>query len=85
MENFFVLLGENVKGWGRKRQRTAPDTEEDESLSSRFRRGGDFPSECELDEGSGASVGSDEPPDEISDGDWNMMGAALEREFLEGD
>lgn len=44
-----------------------------------------MPSDVELDEGSGASVGSDEPPDEISDGDWNMMGAALEREFLEGD
>ena len=30
------------------------------------------------------SFGSDEPPDEIDDGDWNMMGAALEREFLSG-
>ncbi|XP_075215635.1 RNA polymerase II subunit A C-terminal domain phosphatase Fcp1 [Lycorma delicatula] len=79
------LAGEHVRGWGSKRQKTAPDTEEDESLNSRFRRGEDFPSDVELDEGSGASVGSNEPPDEISDGDWNMMGAALEREFLEGD
>lgn len=28
------------------------------------------------------SVGSLEPPDEVDDGEWNMMGAALEREFL---
>lgn len=38
-------------------------------------------SEFELD--SNDSVDSvDKPEDEGEDGDWNMMGAALEREFL---
>jgi RNA polymerase II subunit A C-terminal domain phosphatase len=27
-------------------------------------------------------MGSEDPIDEVDDGDWNMMGAALEREFL---
>ncbi|XP_026470896.1 RNA polymerase II subunit A C-terminal domain phosphatase-like isoform X2 [Ctenocephalides felis] len=34
------------------------------------------------DEASEGSRGSNDPPDEIDDGEWNMMGAALEREFL---
>uniref|UniRef100_A0A1Q3EZ87 RNA polymerase II subunit A C-terminal domain phosphatase n=1 Tax=Culex tarsalis TaxID=7177 RepID=A0A1Q3EZ87_CULTA len=53
--------------------------DEDESPSAKFRRGGDLPSD--LDMGSN-SEGSDDPIDDVDDGDWNMMGAALEREFL---
>lgn len=53
---------------------------DDEMPSTKFRRGGDLPSD--LDMGSDNSVGSDGPIDEDDDGQWNMMGAALEREFL---
>ncbi|XP_058834054.1 RNA polymerase II subunit A C-terminal domain phosphatase [Topomyia yanbarensis] len=53
--------------------------DEDESPSAKFRRGGDLPSD--LDMGSN-SEGSEDPIDDVDDGDWNMMGAALEREFL---
>jgi RNA polymerase II subunit A-like phosphatase len=55
--------------------------EEDEIPSTKFRRGEALPSDLEFEDD---SCGSDEPPDEIDDGDWNMMGAALEREFLSG-
>ncbi|XP_039438951.1 RNA polymerase II subunit A C-terminal domain phosphatase [Culex pipiens pallens] len=54
-------------------------SDEDESPSAKFRRGGELPSD--LDMGSN-SEGSDDPIDDVDDGDWNMMGAALEREFL---
>ncbi|XP_046662876.1 LOW QUALITY PROTEIN: RNA polymerase II subunit A C-terminal domain phosphatase-like [Homalodisca vitripennis] len=77
------LAGDHIKGWGRKRPREDGGGESDnESLGDKFRRGGELPSDVEINDD---SVGSEEPPDEISDGDWNMMGAALEREFLEGD
>ncbi|RZF41409.1 hypothetical protein LSTR_LSTR000123 [Laodelphax striatellus] len=80
------LSGENIRGWSKKRLKPdAPQIEEEESLNTRFRRGEDISSDVDLGEDSGASVGSEEPMDDISDGDWNMMGAALEREFLEGD
>ncbi|XP_063700934.1 RNA polymerase II subunit A C-terminal domain phosphatase [Culicoides brevitarsis] len=52
--------------------------EDDESPSVKFRRG-EVPSDVE--DGS-SSKGSDEAPDDVDDGEWNMMGAALEREFL---
>ncbi|XP_019533693.3 RNA polymerase II subunit A C-terminal domain phosphatase [Aedes albopictus] len=54
-------------------------SDDDESPSSKFRRGCGLPSD--LDMGSN-SAGSDDPVDDVDDGDWNMMGAALEREFL---
>lgn len=51
--------------------------------STKFRRGEALPSDLDLGENESAdSPGSEDPPDEIDDGDWNMMGAALEREFL---
>uniref|UniRef100_A0A1I8Q3D7 RNA polymerase II subunit A C-terminal domain phosphatase n=1 Tax=Stomoxys calcitrans TaxID=35570 RepID=A0A1I8Q3D7_STOCA len=57
------------------------DEEEEEMPSEKFRRGGDLPSDLEM--GSDSNDGSDgNNPDEEDDGDWNMMGAALEREFL---
>lgn len=53
----------------------------DDMPSTKFRKGGDLPSDLDMgteDE----SQGSEPPLDEDDDGDWNMMGAALEREFL---
>lgn len=52
---------------------------EDESPVDKFRRGCDLPSD--LDMGSDNNS-SDNDEEEGDDGDWNMMGAALEREFL---
>lgn len=43
-----------------------------------FSSGGDLPSDLDL--GSNSADGSEE--DKCEDGEWNMMGAALEREFL---
>lgn len=59
---------------------------EDESLVDKFRRGGDMPSDLDMGsndgDSSGDSANSDDANDDGDDGDWNMMGAALEREFL---
>ncbi|PSN32086.1 hypothetical protein C0J52_19241 [Blattella germanica] len=87
---------EHPHGWGKsgptKRKRHAAgtgtesdveeDDEEEDTPSTKFRRGEALPSDVEF--GDDESFGSEEPPDEIDDGDWNMMGAALEREFLSG-
>lgn len=51
---------------------------EDEMPSVKFRRG-ELPSDVE---DNSSSKGSNEPRDDVDDGEWNMMGAALEREFL---
>lgn len=74
-----------MRGWGTKRPKMSAENEEDEdeTLMVKFRRGEGIPSD--IDFGEGSSIGSEDPPDEVSDGDWNMWGAALEREFLEGD
>jgi RNA polymerase II subunit A-like phosphatase len=88
-----ILLGEHQHGWGKwssvKRKRGAAesdsedgDDEDDEMPGTKFRRGEALPSDIEF--GDDDSCGSDDPPDEIDDGEWNMMGAALEREFLSG-
>lgn len=58
------------------------DEETDDMPSTKFRRGEALPSDLDLGENESESQGSEEPPDETDDGDWNMMGAALEREFL---
>lgn len=57
------------------------DDDDDEMPSTRFRRGGDLPSDLDIGSDCG-SDGSNDPLDEENDGEWNMMGAALEREFL---
>lgn len=57
------------------------DEDDDEMPSARFRRGEDLPSDLDIGSECG-SAGSNDPIDEDDDGDWNMMGAALEREFL---
>ncbi|GLH06019.1 CTD nuclear envelope phosphatase 1 homolog [Gryllus bimaculatus] len=87
------LSGEHPHGWrsseSERRKRTVTDSElddlDEDMPSTKFRRGEALPSDLELGEDDSASNGSDDPPDEIDDGDWNMMGAALEREFLSGD
>ncbi|XP_034237098.1 RNA polymerase II subunit A C-terminal domain phosphatase isoform X2 [Thrips palmi] len=90
------LSGEHPHGWGKhnlKRKNpdyklgtgtaTESDEEADDMPSTKFRRGEALPSDLDLGENESAdSPGSEDPPDEIDDGDWNMMGAALEREFL---
>lgn len=81
--HYSTYSGEHIKGWGKKRPRGEEDSDVEEGISEKFRRGAELPSDLELTDNN--SDGSEEPPDEISDGDWNMMGAALEREFLEGD
>ncbi|KAJ8960152.1 hypothetical protein NQ318_003872 [Aromia moschata] len=80
---------------GYKRRRAEEDDEaaddynstEDESPSVKFRRGESVDDVLDIDRDSDRddaqdSDGSVDPPDEVDDGEWNMMGAALEREFL---
>ncbi|XP_058054438.1 RNA polymerase II subunit A C-terminal domain phosphatase [Anopheles bellator] len=75
-----ILKYDNVDNEENSQTNASDDEDDDdESPSARFRRGGDLPSD--LDMGSN-SEGSNEPIDDVDDGDWNMMGAALEREFL---
>ncbi|XP_073845794.1 RNA polymerase II subunit A C-terminal domain phosphatase Fcp1 [Musca autumnalis] len=58
------------------------DEEEEEMPSEKFRRGGDLPSDLDIGNSDSNDGSDDNNPDEEDDGDWNMMGAALEREFL---
>lgn len=53
---------------------------DDESPVDKFRRGCDLPSDLDCDGDNSADSSNNE--DLEDDGDWNMMGAALEREFL---
>ncbi|KAJ3648876.1 hypothetical protein Zmor_020645 [Zophobas morio] len=82
------LTAEYPKGYKRKREENdlsndpSNSTEDDESPSIKFRRGEYVGSELDLEPDSQESDGSMEAPDEVDDGEWNMMGAALEREFL---
>lgn len=70
---------DHPRGWKRRAPEDAAD--EDEPPSSRFRRGEALPSDGP-DASDSDTCGSREPPDEGDDGQWNLMGAALEREFL---
>lgn len=65
---------------GSSNNNSESDDDDDESPVDKFRRGDDLPSD--LDIGSNNGDSSDQNDDEGDDGDWNMMGAALEREFL---
>ncbi|KAJ8925838.1 hypothetical protein NQ315_009690 [Exocentrus adspersus] len=59
------------------------NTTEDETLNEKFRRGENVDDVLDMEkDDTHESDDSVEPPDEVDDGDWNMMGAALEREFL---
>lgn len=57
------------------------DSDDDESPVDKFRRGCDLPSDLDMGEDDN-SADSSNNEDFEDDGDWNMMGAALEREFL---
>lgn len=56
---------------------------DNESPADKFRRGGDLPSDLDM----GSNIGSDASTSDDQDdgGDWHLMGAALEREFLGSD
>ncbi|KAH8290333.1 hypothetical protein KR054_001962 [Drosophila jambulina] len=54
------------------------EEDDDEMPSAKFRRGEDVPSDLEF----GSDSNSENNPEDEDDGEWNMMGAALEREFL---
>nr|CAD7412706.1 unnamed protein product [Timema poppensis] len=82
------LAGEHPHGWGKlttaaRKRGTGTESDEEDMPSAKFRRGEALPSDLDLGEEED-SVGSNDPPDEVDDGDWNMMGAELEREFLSG-
>lgn len=86
------LSGDYPKGFKRKRgtgYSTNPydeiynSTEEDESPSVKFRRGESLDDDMiDMEPEDTQDSNSLDPPDEVDDGEWNMMGAALEREFL---
>ncbi|EDW02247.1 RNA polymerase II subunit A C-terminal domain phosphatase [Drosophila grimshawi] len=54
------------------------DEDDDEIPSAKFRRGEELPSDLEM----GSDSNSENNQEDEDDGEWNMMGAALEREFL---
>ncbi|XP_057660801.1 RNA polymerase II subunit A C-terminal domain phosphatase [Diorhabda carinulata] len=78
------LTGEYPRGHKRKKIDNVEDpynsTEDDESPSVKFRRGEDVNDILDFDQDD--TQDSIDPIDEVDDGEWNMMGAALEREFL---
>ncbi|KAG5874474.1 hypothetical protein JTB14_009197 [Gonioctena quinquepunctata] len=80
------LTGEYPKGYKRKREEENNlleeynSTEDDEFPSVKFRRGENVDDVLDFEQDD--TQGSVDPPDEVDDGEWNMMGAALEREFL---
>lgn len=80
------LISECTKGVKRKRNdedERPSNNLEDEALSIKFRRGEIVDNDLDVELSSQDSDdGSIEAPDEVDDGEWNMMGAALEREFL---
>ncbi|KAL7735450.1 hypothetical protein ACLKA6_019561 [Drosophila palustris] len=56
------------------------EEDDDEMPSAKFRRGEELPSDLEM--GSDSNSENNNQEDDGDDGEWNMMGAALEREFL---
>ncbi|XP_026841478.1 RNA polymerase II subunit A C-terminal domain phosphatase [Drosophila persimilis] len=54
------------------------EDDDDEIPSAKFRRGEELPSDLEI----GSDSNSENNQEDEDDGEWNMMGAALEREFL---
>ncbi|XP_050440230.1 RNA polymerase II subunit A C-terminal domain phosphatase [Adelges cooleyi] len=76
---------ESLEGYnrGHKRRRSSTDNEENngETINEKFRRGKNLDN-MNLEWGNN-SENSMDPPDEINDTEWNMLGAALEKEFLE--
>ncbi|XP_017125134.1 RNA polymerase II subunit A C-terminal domain phosphatase [Drosophila elegans] len=63
---------------GDDKDEDAEADDDDEMPSAKFRRGEELPSDLEI----GSDSNSEKDPEDEDDGEWNMMGAALEREFL---
>lgn len=85
------LTGERIRGHKRSREDTknasddeVGDSSLDEFPSIKFRRGEMLDSDLDFGQDSN-SERSDDPGDDADDGEWNIMGAALEREFLSND
>ncbi|VVC44576.1 Hypothetical protein CINCED_3A002193 [Cinara cedri] len=72
---------------GHKRRHSSADStdnedeNESETVNEQFRRGKNL-DDMDLEWGNN-SENSVDPPDEMNDSEWNMIGAALEKEFLE--
>nr|XP_023021897.1 RNA polymerase II subunit A C-terminal domain phosphatase [Leptinotarsa decemlineata] len=89
------LTGEYPKGYKRKREEEEEEekeksileeynsSEDEEFPSQKFRRGENVDDVLDFEQED--TQDSIEPQDEVDDGLWNMMGAALEREFLSND
>lgn len=80
------LTGEFPRGFKRARAESAAkdindESSNDEFPSSKLQKREQLENDLDLGQESN-SEGSVEPPDEVDDGEWNIMGAALEREFL---
>lgn len=84
------LTGETIRGHKRRKLDEEGQEEEegeggtsslDEFPSTKFRRGEMLDSDLDFGQDSNSEK-SDEAMDDGDDGEWNMMGAALEREFL---
>ncbi|XP_017097515.2 RNA polymerase II subunit A C-terminal domain phosphatase [Drosophila bipectinata] len=69
---------EGIAEEGDDNNEDAEEDDDDEMPSAKFRRGEELPSDLEF----GSDSNSDNNPEDEDDGEWNMMGAALEREFL---
>ncbi|XP_050513725.1 RNA polymerase II subunit A C-terminal domain phosphatase isoform X2 [Diabrotica virgifera virgifera] len=81
------LTGEYPRGYKRKKFEpnaddlyNSIDEDEDESPSVKFRRGENVHDMLDYEQDD--TQDSIEPVGDVDDGEWNMMGAALEREFL---
>lgn len=89
------LTAEFPRGFKRAREKLEEDDEqrrvdnnggssnddEDEEPSNKIRKNLELENDLDIEQDTN-SDGSVEAPDEADDGEWNMMGAALEREFL---
>ncbi|XP_017015320.2 RNA polymerase II subunit A C-terminal domain phosphatase [Drosophila takahashii] len=71
-------ISSNEEGDGDADDNNEKEDDDDEMPSAKFRRGEDLPSDLEI----GSDSNSEKDPEDEDDGEWNMMGAALEREFL---
>ncbi|XP_018803973.1 PREDICTED: RNA polymerase II subunit A C-terminal domain phosphatase isoform X1 [Bactrocera latifrons] len=75
-----IIIGSTTNEDADKSSDGEDNDDDDESPSTKFRRGEKLPSDLEM--GSDSDDGSHGNDDSGDDGEWNMMGAALEREFL---
>lgn len=84
--NIFIFTLGSSRGHKRRHSSSEesnsdPTDNEDETLNEQFRQGKNL-EELGLEWGNN-SENSVDPPDELNDSEWNMLGAALEKEFLD--